>query len=303
MSGNNDLIFLGGTGGLDQEMAKGLRTSDGFTNYRALVRDVKSEKAKALVEIGWALTAVDDMLDDAKLKEGLKNAKVIVSTYGGDNLADLETAAIKAAKSVGASLYVPSQFGEDYRRFGTEFPFVAEKAQVLKVAEEIGLPTLSVFVGLFSDFIFGFLADLEKSEAPMIGDKDGGVSSYTRRSDIGFVLAKALEDPTYLKGGTLSMQSATMTWKEAVEKLGKATGKPFTFVPMTLEEAASTEKALLEKGLAGDMGSLFGALKFHLLNKPAGGNTGSDTSAEAVTMGVELEPFETTLANVFGGTQ
>ena len=212
---NNTLFLLGGTGALGSAMAPGLVTSKGFDAYKAIVRSTESDAAQALQSMGWTLVQVPDLTNVSALTKALQGAKTVVSTLGKGDLALLETAAVKAAKAARVSLFVPSQYGVDYRRFGTEFPFLAGKSKVLAKADELGLPTLKVFVGLFSDFIFGFLTNVHEGTANLIGDIDGGKVSFTKRSDIGYVLARALESGKYdYKGGILSMSAETLTWKE-----------------------------------------------------------------------------------------
>lgn len=296
---NNELIFLGGTGALGQEIGKGLITTEGFDAYKAVVRSPDSEAARALQRMGWTLQVVDDMRDVEKMVQAMAGAKTVVSTFGGDSMVELEMIAMEAAKIAGAILYVPSQFGIDYRRFGTSFPIFAGKKQALEKAEELGLPTLKVFTGCFSDIIFGYLTDLENATTNLIGDLDGGTMSFTRRSDIGYVLAKALQSPKYNQGGFLSLQADTMTWKAAVELLGTLTGKSFTFEPMTVEAAKQMESELLAQGMQGDMSAFMGAFCIHLMATPASGNSGADVSGESDTLGVTLESLETTIKKVY----
>ena len=69
---------------------------------------------------------------------------------------------------------------------------------------------------------------------------------------------------------------------------------------MSVKQAETLEKELLEKGLAGDAGSFFGAFAMHLQRKPASGNTGIDVSAETETFGHEMESVDTTLTQIYG---
>merc|ERR1712137_1130079 len=149
------------------------------------------------------------------LKKALAGAKTVVSTLSGMEMVALETNVIKAAKAAGASLFVPSQFGVDFRRWGVEFPFLAGKKAVLDAAEAEGMPTLCVFTGCFADWIFGFFCDLENSKVTLVGDGSTKLS-FTRRSDIGYVLAKALNDPELAKGGYVSMQGDFMSLTDSV---------------------------------------------------------------------------------------
>ncbi|KAL3915930.1 MAG: hypothetical protein SGARI_008078, partial [Bacillariaceae sp.] len=215
----------------------------------------------------------------------------------GNDMVTLETAVVKAAKKAGVSLFVPSQFGVDYRRWGTSFPFLAGKKQVLDAAEKEGLPTLSVFVGFFSDWIFGFFADIDNGKVTWIGDGNDKIS-WTCRSDIGFVLAKALEDPTVVaEGGTISMQGDCMSFNDATKLLGEALGKTFVVDYMDSQEAKKQEDELLEKGLKGDVGSFFGAFKLHLMGEPARGNDGADLNAQASNQGFHMQSLEDVFAS------
>ena len=316
---NNTLFLVGGTGSLGLEIAQGLRTSEkNFDAYKALVRDDTTEQAKALAQKGWELVVVKDMLNDQQaLQDALKDAKVIVSTFGKGDIVKLEMAvidAIVASKKNNKNdesypLFVPSQFGVDYRRWNLDetHPFLLGKRQVLDYAKQRNVPTLSVFTGYFSDFIFEFLANPKQGTARMINDGTGKVS-FTKRSDIGYVLAKAFDDneegiDTLKKVGTLSMHGTTLPYKDALDILSKALGgKPLKIETLDTDVAKQAEKDALEKGLTGDMGSFYESFALHLLGMPQrrGNNTGADTSNESKTYGYEMESLETTLNKIYG---
>lgn len=297
---NNTLVLVGGTGGLGTEISKGLFTAEGFDRRVAIVRS--SSKATALKEIGWTIVEVPDFLGDPDgLEKALSGARIIVSTFSGGDLVPLEVATIRAAKKVGASLFVPSQFGIDYRRWSaTRHPILAQKDKVLVAAEEVGLPILSVFTGYFSDTSFSLLADLEHGKARVIGDGSGKIS-FTLRSDIGYVLAKALADDALTsKGGTLSMQGETLSWKEALAMVETVLGKPLELEYMDAQVALQQEKDLLAQGLTGDMGAFYGSFVLHLLGEPARGTTGADLSTESKSYGIRLETLTETTQKMHG---
>ena len=156
--------------------------------------------------MGWMLVEVKAMManDAADLQAALAGAKTVVSAVSGNDMMPLEIAVVKAAKAAGATLFVPSQFGVDYRRWTGDFPFLAGKKAVIKAAKEADLPVLTVFTGYFSDWIMNFFCDMENPKVTWIGDGNAKIS-WTCRSDIGYVLAKGLADPKLAKGGTLSM--------------------------------------------------------------------------------------------------
>jgi uncharacterized protein YbjT (DUF2867 family) len=299
------LVFIGGTGRLGGEIAKGLITSD-FQQHVAVVRrsslPTSMEKIEKLISLGWTIHEVDAMESNSKeLIESMKDVNVIVSTLGGPSLKRTEMAildaAIKANQEQGdksVQLFVPSQFGVDYRRWHISHPIHKNKEAVLQYAQSLGVPTLSVFNGVLSDIIFHALTDLKNMKATIV---NGGnhLVSFTRRSDIGYVLAKALSDPEYNKGGHLSMQGSIMTWRDALTLIEPKVGKSFDISDITAEEALQKEKELLA---AGDMSS-FG---MHLLGEPARGSPGFDVSAEAVDLGIQLEPLTVTLDSMFSAS-
>lgn len=136
---------------------------------------------------------------------------------------------------------------------------------------------------------------LKDSKVTWIGDGNAKVS-WTRRSDIGYVLAKALEDPNIGRsGGTISMQGDYASFNAATKLLEETLGKTFSVEYLDPEEAKKQEEELLAKGMKGDTGAFFQSFKLHLIGEPARGNSGCDVSAEAKTFGHKLE----TLKDVF----
>jgi NmrA-like family len=126
MAASNTLILVGGTGGLGMKIAKGLATAVGFDKKKAIVRD--AVKGKELEDMGWTLVPVADFTDAAALEAAFVGAKTVVSTFSGADLVALEKATVAAAKKVGASLFVPAQFGVDYRRWPNRPPILGLQA-------------------------------------------------------------------------------------------------------------------------------------------------------------------------------
>ena len=300
---SNDTLFLiGGTGRLGSIVAEGLVTSQGFDKRVALVRSSSAEdKLDYLRKLGWTIEKIDDFLNPEALIAAMSGVRVVVSTMTtGADLVPVEKSIIDAAKKCGASFFVPSQFGVDFRRWEGHFPTYESKREVVTYAEEVGLPILCVFVGLFSDIIFPFLTNLEEMTATVVG---GGSArySFTRRRDIGFVLAKVLADPKYANGGYMSMQGDNVTWPEALSLAEEAIGKEYTKTVLRTEEALIQEKLLLEKGIQGDVKAYSQSFAMHVLTTPARGSTGLDVSSDAETYGVKMEPLKITLQDVLGG--
>jgi uncharacterized protein YbjT (DUF2867 family) len=297
------LIFLGGTGGLGKEVAKGLVNTDGFSSYKAIVRD--ATKAKALEDMGWTLVEVPNFFDEVALEQALNGAKTVVSTFGGGDIVKLEIAIVEAAKKVGASLFAPSQFGVDYHRWSLTFPFLPAKQEVMKAATNAGLPILIMMVGIFSDTTLPFLFDLENGKATVVGDATSTVKvSFTRRSDIGKVLAKALTDCSVLPSGDndtvfLSISGEALSFKEAIEVYERVTGKKIEIEYIDKDTALEQEKELLSKGFQGDAGAFLGSFVLHLKGELERGLTGANTSEDVNSCGVKLETLEETLRSLY----
>lgn len=300
------LTLVGGTGSLGIEVAKGLIKSKGFTKYNAIVRDVT--KGAVLQEMGWTLVEVKDYFNETELQAALQGSKVVVSTFGGNDLVKLDIATVHAAKKVGTvEFFVPSRFGVDYRYWSTSNPFLAAKLQVTDAAREVGLPTLSVTNGCFSDMIFGLLADPKNGKARIIGNGSAPMS-FTRRSDIGYVLGKALEDPDLMKNPvdgnvTLAISGETLPYKDAIATLEKVMDKKFDIEYIDPNVALQQEQELLAKGLEGDVGAFWGSFVLHLMGEPERGNPGLDCSKDAKDYGWKLETLSETFESVYGASK
>ena len=296
------LTLVGGTGGLGVEVAKELVKSEGLIAYKAIVRNV--EKGKVLQDMGWSLIEVPDYNDAAALESALIGSKIVVSTLSGHDLVQLDIATAKAAKNAGVELFVPSRFGVDYRRWSSSHPIITSKLQVTDTTKEIGLPTLTVANGYFADWGFDLLTDRAQGKARMVGDGSAKIS-FTRRSDIGKVLAKALADPDLMKDAVdgnaiLCIAGETLPYKDAIGILESVMGKKFDIEYIDPADALKQEQDLLAKGMEGDVGAFWGSFVLHLLGEPARGVDGCNNSAHAKLYGVTMEPLAKTLQDVYG---
>ena len=96
------------------------------------------------------------------------------------------------------------------------------------------------------------------------------------------------------------MHGDSMSWKTALDLYREISGATFDVATLDPQEALKEEQALLEKGLAGDMGSFYGAFALHLMGEPERGNPGCDLTEEATTLGVKMETLGETLKAVYG---
>ena len=152
--------------------------------------------------------------------------------------------------------------------------------------------------------IFNVISDPVNGKARIIGDGLAKLS-FTRRSDIGKVLAKALEDPNLMKDAVdgnfmLRIQGETLPYKDAIGTLEKVMGKKFDIEYIDPMIALKQEQELLVKGIAGDVGAFWESFRLHILGEPARGMTGGDLSKGAKSYGVTLETLAVTLESVYG---
>lgn len=293
------LVLVGGTGQLGSEMADGLLQAQGFSAFVALVRASSSpEKIQLLKDRGWFVRTVD-FNDSQAIQQALAGAHTVIATVRGDDMVAMQNTLVDAAKAAGVSLFVPSQFGIDPRRWEPGHPILDADINVLEHAKAVGMPTLVVSNGLFTDMIFGMFIDADSNKTTFI---DGGKAkvSFTRRRDIGYVLAKALSDPQYANGGYLCLQAETMAWKDAVAVYEQVTGRMVTYEDITTKAAKQEETALLQQFFEnGDLAALGRSFGFHILRVPAAGFQGLDVSAESQTYDIRMEPIAETIQDVY----
>jgi uncharacterized protein YbjT (DUF2867 family) len=241
-----------------------------------------------------------DFEDEEALEDSLRGIDTLVSTIGGAGLWRIETAVVKAAKKAGVSYFVPSQFDVDRERFGTTDPFMAAKANIVKAAKEEGLSVLVVNCGYFADAIFDIIGDPWNGEAKIVDSDSPAKITFTRRSDVGHVLAGALNDPEYSEGGCLFIEGETMYWKDALDILMEEMKSIiFDVERLSIDEASTKAEAYVERGKEGDVWNSFKGFALHLLIAPASGNDGADMSGSSKSYGHKMSNLRDTLAEVY----
>ena len=361
------LVLVGGTGKLGQELAPGLRTAaPGFATFTALVRDPTSAAAIRLQRQGWTLHVVsnhewtistsishtnDNNSDHPPISasptliQALTGAFAVVSALSGPRLVELEQALIDAAIHAHVTLFVPSQYGVDQRRWQREqgpsiskssssslFPSYQKKRQVLeyyhqrRIQEQRRndqedssrgfLSLLYVACGLFADVIFeSMLVDRSTQQAAIVEDDGHALYSFTRRSDVGRVLAHAVKDPQYHRPKPwndnthehdpspalqschfLTMAGTTLSLYDALTLLQSySSTRPFTITHVSLATSLAQERALLESYHQNhNTTALYHAFRAHILNRPVLGDTGMDTSGGSTHRGSSTNSTEQT---------
>ncbi|CAD6891247.1 unnamed protein product [Tilletia controversa] len=205
-----------------------------------------------------------DYDDQDALVAALYGHQVVVSTFS--NCIAVEAAVnqrafILAAKRAGVQLFVLSEFGIEFDLSrcppgqGPTFQILKNQARAL--AEEIGLPWLSIQAGLFDIFLClpEFVLDADACIARILGNGDrrfpisaqSDVASFTHAA-----LTSGRLSPTALHYTSLRTQSAFLSWIEIVEAMEIEHGRPWTIRNGCVDEA----RAWVAEGVNLDDGRL-----------------------------------------------
>ncbi|KAA1474793.1 NAD-P-binding protein [Dentipellis sp. KUC8613] len=180
--------------------------------------------AEALAKKGAKVAAVDYASKDA-LISALSGVDVVISTFSGAAFDAQESVAV-AAKAAGVRLFVPSEFGNPTE--GIKEGLLAGKARFHDRLRELGLPSLLVFTGPFTDFIFVPFVNLDiKGGKFTVGGDGNAPVSFTSRTDIGRFLAYTLTTlpPSQLSNKTFRIEGDRISFNDIAKQYEAKTGK------------------------------------------------------------------------------
>jgi hypothetical protein len=118
----------------------------------------------------------------------LKDVDVLISTVGPHGLA-LQSTLVDAAHAAGVKLLVPAEFGDTTD--GRSEPIFRHKVAIREQAKKLGLPTVAVFTGLWTEFILQTGFDLKGGKITINGQGDGQLST-TSIEDVAHFVAHVL---------------------------------------------------------------------------------------------------------------
>ncbi|KAK4702281.1 hypothetical protein P7C70_g3945, partial [Phenoliferia sp. Uapishka_3] len=157
-----------------------------------------------------------DYTHPTSLIPALKGIQVVISTLSGSGFA-AQTQLSDSAKHAGVKLFVPSEFGLVTE--GTTDEHLAFKESLARHLTAIGLPSLRVFTGPFSDTLFtpycGF--DFPNGRASWVGKGETPIG-FTARPDIASFLAHTLTtlSPSKLLNTTFRLEGDRKSFEEVV---------------------------------------------------------------------------------------
>jgi len=244
------ILIIGGTGYIGKFVVEASAKA-GHPTF-VLVRENTTshpEKSKLLdnfKNLGVTIL-IGDIHDHESLVKAIKQVDVVISTVGGELLAD-QVKLIEAIKEAGnVKRFLPSEFGTDVDHANAVEPaksVFAGKAAIRRAIEAAGIPHTFVSCNGFAGYFLPTIGQMDTYTAPrekisIIGDGNAKVV-FVKEEDIALVTIKAVEDPRTLNktlifrppGNTVSFNEIVSMWES---KIGK-----------TLEKTHISEEQLLK---------------------------------------------------------
>ncbi|KAI0028935.1 NAD-P-binding protein [Vararia minispora EC-137] len=242
MSGNGiRTIALAGAGTLGSVIAGELLAAkaSGDLDDVIILTGGSSDAASQYASQGARVELVD-YKDEGSLTKALQGADAVISTLNAIVIGAFQLSLAKAAKSAGAKLFVPSDFGNN--NDGQPEGLLAEKASYYALIEGLGLSWATFYTGLFADFalvpMFGF--DFEKGLVTVGGDGSTPVS-FTSRKDVARFVVYALTKFPFeqLRNKFLRIHASCKSFNEIVRIFEQKHGKKIEthYIPLVELEA------------------------------------------------------------------
>ncbi|QRV73104.1 NmrA-like family domain-containing protein 1 [Ceratobasidium sp. AG-Ba] len=148
------IAIAGASGYVGKAFTSALLDAPAF-DVRILTRESSLESAplQDFKKRGASLHAIS-YEDEASIVKALQGVDVLVATVAGNALVSAQIPLIKAAKSAGVKLFVPSEYGGAFENDEHPSPVIQGKKTVLKAAKEAGLPVAVVSNGGFPEYCF-----------------------------------------------------------------------------------------------------------------------------------------------------
>ncbi|KIO26433.1 hypothetical protein M407DRAFT_235092 [Tulasnella calospora MUT 4182] len=149
------VAIAGATGDLGRRVVRRFLSPEYFPSQVAEVkfftRDASSAASQELIDLG--VKAIETGIS----AESFKNVDVFVSVQGEGTSLEERNAYVKAAGEAGVKVYIPTEFGIDYRKLPFEHPVWELKLAHDTYARSVSggkLKVVSIYVGLFLDDTF-----------------------------------------------------------------------------------------------------------------------------------------------------
>jgi uncharacterized protein YbjT (DUF2867 family) len=231
----------GGTGNVGRSISLAL-LEQGF-HATILTRD--NSQTEELSKAGAKIVAVDYSSEE-NLVEALQDVEVVINALATQTLAgNAQTMLAQAAKKAGSKLFVPNDFGVDYKQVQQHpsidlHAFVQGKPAFEKTLEDLSLDRLQFFNGVYTSFVpIIFRADKQAKTAIVDGDGKAKFAATSER-EVGQFIAHTFKTfkEEELRNKTVRIASGIQTANELLERAG------YKVIHASLPEAEAKAKDL-----------------------------------------------------------
>ncbi|XP_076960696.1 phenylcoumaran benzylic ether reductase Pyrc5-like [Bidens hawaiensis] len=255
MAQKSKILIIGGTGYIGKFIVEA-SAKEGNPTY-VLVREsaiTHPEKSKLIDNFKTlgATILIGDINDHESLVKAIKQVDVVISTVGGELIADQVKliAAIKEAGNV--KRFLPSEFTTDVDHVNAVEPaksMFAGKASIRRAVEAADIPHTFVSCNGFAGYFLPTVGQMDTNTAPkekisILGDGNPKVV-FVKEEDIALTTIKAVDDPRTLSktlifrppGNTLSFNKIVSIWESKIGKTLEKTYVPEEQVLKNIQEA------------------------------------------------------------------
>ncbi|KAL7604480.1 hypothetical protein Lser_V15G19659 [Lactuca serriola] len=250
MAEKSKILIIGGTGYIGKFVAEA-SAKEGhptfiLTRESTIKHPEKSKLLNNFTSLGAKLV-IGDLYHHESLVKAIKEVDVVISTVGGESVADQVKliAAIKEAGNV--KRFIPSEFGTDVDHVNAVEPAKSTfkgKTDIRRAVEAAGIPHTFIACNGFAGYFLPTVGQMDTYTAPrekitILGDGTPKVV-FVKEEEIALTTIKTIDDPRTLNkalifrppGNTLSFNEIVSIWEN---KIGK-----------TLERTYVSEEQLLK---------------------------------------------------------
>lgn len=271
------VAIVGITGGLGKEAASIFlkEYKPFFPTVVGTTRDKNTDTAKSLAALGADIREVaDDDNEEAAFVKVFQGVDVVIDTLGSP-AAKTKNVVIQAVAKAGVPLFIPSEFGVDYRTNDfpgfdyKEFTSKAERNQIARQLFQDKTKVICVYVSAWLEYISPHLGfDTANQKFTVFGSRDQRIT-FTSTSDISHALAElsilsltpatagTVPDHVHIAGTTHSVNEIKEIVQRVQKEVGIKDGKEIEIVEENLDGVIEKLKQEAKEG----RGDLFAFLR------------------------------------------
>ncbi|KAL4582624.1 hypothetical protein LXL04_007182 [Taraxacum kok-saghyz] len=242
MAPKSKILIIGGTGYIGKFVAEASAKQGHptfiFTRESTTKHPEKSKLLDNFKSLGAKLV-IGDLHNHESLVKAIKEVDVVISTVGGESVAD-QVKIIEAIKEAGnVKRFLPSEFGTDVDHVISVEPATSifkGKADIRRAVEAAGIPHTFVSCNGFAGYFLPNIGQMDSYTAPrekvtILGDGTPK-AVFVKEEEIALATIKSVDDPRTLNkilifrppGNTLSFKEIVSVWES---KIGKTLEKTY----------------------------------------------------------------------------